>query len=47
MVGGHKVYPADLNPLVFVNSDYTDETHLNVSFNYDGDILYKDIYNEI
>lgn len=47
MVGGHKVYPADLNPLVFVNSDYTNTTCLNVSFNYDGDILFKDIYNEI
>lgn len=45
--GGRKVYPADLNPLVFVNSDYTNTTCLNVSFNYDGGILIKDIYNEI
>ena len=41
-----KVSPADLNPVVFVEPDRIDNTRLWVSFNYDGEILANDIYNE-
>ena len=44
--GGHKVYPADLNPLVFVDDNPEDSTTLVISYNYDGKVLADDIFNE-
>ena len=39
-----KVLATDLNPAVFVEPSITDPTRLDVSFNYDGEILLEDIY---
>lgn len=39
-----EVYPTDLNPIVFVESDILDPTRISISFNYDGEILIEDIF---
>ena len=44
MIYDRKVQATDLNPVVFVEPSIIDPTHLDVCFNYDGEILIEDIY---
>ena len=41
-----EVYPTDLNPIVFVESDILDPTRISISFNYDSEILIEDIFGQ-
>ena len=41
-----EVYPTDLNPIVFVESDILDPTRISISFNYDGELLLEDIFGQ-
>lgn len=46
IIHDRKVYPTDLNPIVFVEPDILDPTRISISFNYDGELLLEDIFGQ-